>query len=228
LNFIIVGINKIDTIFLKEIIKNFPSLKLKGEFLKLDDAIEIIKSEKIHFLLLSSNLTESLTYSNEYFKNTEVVLITNKSFDAISSYTYGFIDCLLKPISIDRFKTTIIRIRKKLKESSLAKSNAKEKIVVKSNYKYQKIELNEIKWIEAMGDYVKIVTDKKEYIVLSTLKSFNKRLPEGLFFRIHKSFIINLNNVKNYSSNFINVNGKLIPISRDRKKDFKKNFLKYQ
>ena len=79
-----------------------------------------------------------------------------------------------------------------------------------------------------MGDYVKIVTNKKEYIVLSTLKSFNKRLPEELFFRIHKSFIINLNNVKNYSSNFINVNGKLIPISRDRKKDFKKFFLKYQ
>ena len=88
MNFIIVGINTIDTIFLKEIITNFPSLKLKGEFLKLDDAIEIIKSEKIHFLLLSSNLTESLTYSNEYFKNTEVVLITNKSFDA---YVYELI-----------------------------------------------------------------------------------------------------------------------------------------
>ena len=136
MNFIIVGTNTIDNIFLKEIIKNFPSLKLKGEFVKLDDAIEIIKSQKIDFLLLGSNVIESLNYSNKYFENTEVVLITNKSFDAISSYTYGFIDCLLKPISLDRFKTTVLRVRKKLKESKLADRNRDEKILVTNKQVY--------------------------------------------------------------------------------------------
>ena len=221
MNFIIVGTNTIDNIFLKEIIKNFPSLRLKGEFVKLDDAIEIIKSQKINFLLLGSNVIESLNYSNEYFENTEVVLITNKSFDAISSYTYGFIDCLLKPISLDRFKITIIRVRKKLKESKLADRNRDEKIIIKTGLKYKKIKLNEINWIEAMGDYIKVVTKKKDYIVLSTMKSFNKKLPEESFFRVHKSFIINLNCVENYTSNHIKINGELIPISRYKKKGFK-------
>ena len=221
MNFIIVGTNTIDNIFLKEIIKNFPSLKLKGEFAKLDDAIKIVESQKIDFLLLGSNVIESLNYSNKYFENTEVVLITNKSFDAISSYTYGFIDCLLKPISLDRFKTTVLRVRKKLKESKLADRNRDEKIIIKTGQKYKKIKLNEINWIKAMGDYIKVVTKKKDYIVLSTMKSFNKKLPKESFFRIHKSFIINLNCVENYTSNHIKINGELIPISRYKKKGFK-------
>ena len=68
LNFLIIGTDTIDNIFLKEIIEKFPGLKLKGEFDKLNDANEIIKSEKIDFVLLSSNIIEALNYSNSYFE----------------------------------------------------------------------------------------------------------------------------------------------------------------
>ncbi|MEE3034594.1 MAG: LytTR family DNA-binding domain-containing protein [Bacteroidota bacterium] len=228
LSYIIVGPNTIDNIFLKQIAKNFPSLILKGEFLKLEDGIELINSQKIDFLLLDSNLSHPFEFTNEIFNNTEVVLTTNKSFDAISSYTYGFIDCLLKPISLDRFKTTLLRIKKKLKHSRVIEKKKDLKIEIKSNYKNQKIKVNEIKWIEAMGDYIKIVTKRKNYIVLSTMKSFIKKLPRKNFFRIHKSFIINLMSVTNYTSNYVNLKGKSIPISRNKKKEFKKIFLDYQ
>ncbi len=224
MNFLIIGTDAIDNIFLREIIEKFPGLKLKGEFDKLNDANEIIKSEKIDFVLLSSSIIEALDYSNSYFEKIEVILITNKSYDAITSYNYGFIDCLLKPISIDRFKTTLFRVRKKITESKLVNKNSDEKIVIKTDRKLQKIKLGEIYWLEAMGDYIKIITKKKEYIVLSTMKSFFKKLPDEFFFRVHKSFIINLNCIEYYRSDHLRINGKLIPISRYKKKDFLKKF----
>ena len=224
MNFLIIGTDTIDNIFLKEIIEKFPGLKLKEKFDKLNDANEIIKSEKIDFVLLSSNIIEALNYSNSYFEKIEVILITNKSYDAITSYTHGFIDCLLKPISIDRFKKTLSRVRKKITESKLVNKNSDKKIVIKTDRKLQKIKLGEIYWLEAMGDYIKIFTKKKEYIVLSTMKSFIKKLPDEFFFRIHKSFIINLNCIEYYTSDHLRINGKLIPISRYKKKDFLKKF----
>ncbi len=227
LSYITIGFNTIDNIFLKQVAKNFPTLSLKGEFLKLEDGIELINSQKIDFLLLDSSLSYPFEFTNEIFNTTEVVLVTSKSFDAVGSYTHGFIDCLLKPISLDRFKTTILRIKKKLKNSRVIEKNKDLKIDIKSNNKNQKIKVNEIKWIEAMGDYIKIVTKRKNYMVLSTMKSFIKRLPRKNFFRIHKSFIINLMSVTNYTSNYVNLKGKSIPISRNQKKEFKKIFLDY-
>tara|TARA_A100001015_G_scaffold321692_1_gene454202 strand:- start:14357 stop:14593 length:237 start_codon:yes stop_codon:yes gene_type:complete len=72
-----------------------------------------------------------------------------------------------------------------------------------------------------MGDYVKIITLEKKYLVLSTMKAFMEKLPENQFLRIHKSFIINLNKVVNYTSSTVNIDGDDLPISRNRKKDFR-------
>lgn len=230
LSLIIVESNPIDIIFIKQIIKNIPGLILKGEFSKLEDGIEFINSKKIDFLVLGSDHSNVTFFelTNQIIQKTEIVLITKSSFDAITSYTYGFADCLLKPISLGRFKTTVSRIKKKLKDYKVIEKHTDFKIEVKSNYKNEKIKVNEIKWIEAMGDYIKIVTKRKNYVVLSTMKLFITKLPKDSFFRIHKSYTVNLMNVKNYNANFVNVNGKLLPISRKQKQEFKKIFSNYQ
>ena len=67
-----------------------------------------------------------------------------------------------------------------------------EHIFVKSNLKKRKVILNDIKWIEALGDYIKLVTDEANIVILSTMKSFEKQLPAEKFLRIHKSYIVNL------------------------------------
>jgi DNA-binding LytR/AlgR family response regulator len=79
-----------------------------------------------------------------------------------------------------------------------------------------------------MGDYVKIVTQNKNYIVLSSMKAFISRLPENQFVRIHKSYIINLKKVINHDSNNVFIDGKILPLSRNKKLIFKENFAKYQ
>ena len=72
-----------------------------------------------------------------------------------------------------------------------------------------------------MGDYVKIITPEKKYLVLYSMKAFLSKLPENQFLRIHKSFIIYINKVINYTSSKVNLEGVELPISRYRKKDFR-------
>ena len=76
---------------------------------------------------------------------------------------------------------------------------------MKSNLKKRKVYIKDIKWIEALGDYVKLVTEENSLVVLSTMKAFEKELPEGKFLRIHKSYIVNLDKVDRFNSKNVEV-----------------------
>jgi DNA-binding LytR/AlgR family response regulator len=98
----------------------------------------------------------------------------------------------------------------------------------KCNFKSEKLQANSIRWIEAMGDYVKVVTKNRNYMVLSTMKSFLNKLPDNQFVRIHKSYIVNLKKVINYTTRNVNTDGEILPLSRKQKRIFKENFINFQ
>ena len=103
----------------------------------------------------------------------------------------------------------------------LSKKN-KPHLYLKSNLKKRKVYTKDIKWIEALGDYVKVVTSKSNIIVLSSMRSFEKKLPTNKFLRIHKSYIINLDRIENLSSKAVEIESTLIPVSRNRKVELEK------
>ena len=82
--------------------------------------------------------------------------------------------------------------------------------------------LSKIKWIEAYGDYIKVVTDDESHLVLSTMKGFEKELPVGKFIRVHKSYIINLDRVEKFNSKFAEIGTTKIPLSRNKKEEIVK------
>jgi len=75
---------------------------------------------------------------------------------------------------------------------------------------------------------VKVVTPNKNYMILSTMKSFLIKLPKNQFVRIHKSYIVNLQKVINYTAKDVNADGRILPLSRKQKGVFKETFLNYQ
>ena len=85
-----------------------------------------------------------------------------------------------------------------------------------------KVYTKDIKWVEALGDYVKVVTSKSNILVLSSLRSFEKKLPRNKFLRIHKSYIINLDRIDNLSSKNVEIESNLIPVSRNKKAELEK------
>ena len=106
--------------------------------------------------------------------------------------------------------------------------NASREIFVKSDLKYVRINLEEVYHVEAMADYVVINLQEKKHIVHSTMKAMASKLPDDLFVRVHRSYIINMHQVASVENNVIKMNnGFEVPLGASYKSDFisRLNFL---
>jgi DNA-binding LytR/AlgR family response regulator len=149
----------------------------------------------------------------------QIVFITSKAEYALKAFDYDATDYLQKPIALDRFNASVKRALDfhMLKNDNLEEDA--EHIFIKSNLKKLKIFTSKIKWIEAFGDYVKVVTEEDSNLVLSTMKSFEKDLPKDRFIRVHKSYIINIEKVERFNSKYAEIGVTKIPLSRNKKED---------
>lgn len=112
------------------------------------------------------------------------------------------------------------------KNAEVALSDAEEGnfakyFFAKKGNKYHKIALNDILWVEALENYVIINTPKDKYTVFSSLKNIEQKLPSDLFFKTHRSYIVNLDKVDGYEEGFVSIQGKPIPVSRSTKDELK-------
>ena len=136
---------------------------------------------------------------------------------SISSFDYDAVDYLRKPISKDRFLNAVHKAITNYKLKNDDGFDEEDFIFLKSNLKKRKVFLNELRYIEALGDYVKLVTEHDALVVLSTMKAFESLLPNDRFLRIHKSYIVNLDKVERYNSKVIELDKEQLPLSRNRK-----------
>lgn len=201
-----------------KLVNNHPNLTLVAEYSNAIEAKNGIKHNEIDLIFLDVempiitgfDLLESLDNSPQ------VILITGKPDYALRAFDYDVTDYLHKPITLSRFDASVKRAVAKYEQINKVTED-EEHIFVKSNLKKRKVVLNDIKWIEALGDYIKLVTDEANIVILSTMKSFEKQLPEDKFLRIHKSYIVNLEKVEKFNSKNVEVSGKQIPLSRNKK-----------
>ena len=85
-------------------------------------------------------------------------------------------------------------------------------IFLKADKKIHKVELENIHYVEAIGDYMKVVTDSGPLIINETMKKLQEQLPERSFMRVHKSFIISRKRIRYIEGNYVQIEGKSIPI----------------
>jgi DNA-binding LytR/AlgR family response regulator len=144
---------------------------------------------------------------------TQVILVSNNPAYAVEAYDFGIIDYLLKPLTQERLICSVNRAVKNYKQAEglLADSPF---LVVRSDKQDKKIVLPNLQWIEALGDYVKMVTDKENTLVLTTMNRLSKSLPKDKFLRIHRSYIVNLEKIDKFSSTSVEVAGMKLPMSR--------------
>lgn len=222
--------NPVDRLQFLQILKHFPEIILDAEFSNALNAKEYLNYNSIDFAIVASdlpifNVFEFVDQLKDYI---EIILLTKTPMDAIKSYEKGYIDCLLKPVSEVRFKNSIDRLINRFELLRIIREKKEYVVHFKCNFKSEKVQANNIRWIEAMGDYVKVVTENKNYMVLSTMKSFLNKLPKNQFIRIHKSYIVNLKKVINFTTTNVNTDGEMLPLSRKQKSIFKENFINFQ
>ncbi|MBC8768152.1 response regulator transcription factor [Arenibacter sp. BSSL-BM3] len=201
-----------------KIIKEHSKLELINEFDNGLDAKKDICSNTIDLIFLDIempgfngfDLLESLEHKPQ------VILISGNPNYAMKAFDYDVTDYLQKPVDKNRFDLSIKKAINKF-DLQNAEEIELEYIYVNSNLKKTKLFLNEILWIEAYGDYVKIITNEKKTLILSTMKAFAKQLPKDKFLRIHKSFTVNLEKIENFNGSTVEIKGQVIPLSRHKK-----------
>jgi DNA-binding LytR/AlgR family response regulator len=209
---------------LKNFISNIDFLELKGICNNAIEALEMITaSHSIDLIFLDINMPKisGLTFYKSLQNPPEVIFTTAYPEYAISGFEVNAIDYLLKPFSFDRF---FIAINKVIEKKSIAinKPNQEHFILIKSNKILYKITSENILFIEAFGDYVKVYLEDKFILTNATFSSVLDSLPKHIFIRSHKSFAINFNKMTSVHGNQISVNNYKIPIGQKYKSDFMK------
>ena len=224
LNCVIVDDNPIQRLATSKLINDHPSLNLIGEFNSPVESKRFLLTTSVDLIIMDVNfpvldgfdlldIYETQTTTTAPF----VIITSDDKSQAFKAFEYNVVDFLSKPITSNRFNEAVSRaIDRSVMIKNLKDFNS-EHIFVKSNLKKRKIYINEIKWIEALGDYVKLITKDKSFVILSTMKAFENELPKGLFLRIHKSYIINLKKVDRYDSKHVEIEKIKLPLSRTRK-----------
>ncbi len=216
---IIVDDSAVQRLAVCKLIASHPDLELIIQYKDGFEAQKKVNSKDIDLIFLDVEMP--ILNGFEFIESMEtppqVILITGKPEYALKAFDYNVTDYLLKPITKARFDNAIGKALLRAGENSDAKREDQDHIFVNSSLKKVKVLINEIKWIEGLGDYVKIVTEDANILVLSTMKAFIKKLPENRFLRIHKSYIVNLNKVKQFSGAQVEVGGQQIPLSRHKK-----------
>ena len=149
-----------------------------------------------------------------------VILTTAHPSYALEGYELNVIDYLLKPITFNRFFKSVSKARKMNQLMMHGQMNEQQPdkeenfFYVKCDRKYEKIFFDEILFIEAMQNYVQIVTAEKRYTTLLFLKTIEQSLPKDVFYRIHRSYIISVDKVDQIDGGEAVIRSHRIPISR--------------
>ncbi len=141
----------------------------------------------------------------------KVILTTAYSEYALESYDYGVVDYLLKPVKMERFLKAI----NKVSASSIArpKDNGRREVLqIKHDGMPVNISFDSILYIQSFGNYLKIFTDARMYLISETLTNMTGLLPEH-FQRTHKSYIANLDRVAKRTKAHLVIGDGKVPVS---------------
>lgn len=194
-------------------------MHLVGDF---SNAIEARNCLNIHsidliFLDIEMPVINGFSFLEGLKTKPQIIFVTAKAEHALRAFDYAPTDYIKKPVTLNRFEIAVHRALHLHQLEHETKEETGEHIYIKSNLKKIKIFTSKIKWIEAFGDYVKVVTDESSNLVLSTMKSFETNLNPTQFVRVHKSFIINTDKIERYNSKFAEIGTSKIPLSRNKK-----------
>lgn len=192
------------------------------------EVFNAIKSQSVDLLFLDIQMPQlsGLELAKSLTGLPCIIFTTAFREYAVEGYELNAVDYLLKPISFDRFLRAIAKFentsshlitrRTDTHELSAARSN--DFVYVKSAKKTVKVFLKDIIFIQGAKEFVKILTVHGEVITYQTLQDFEQRLPDASFLRVHRSFIIAVDQIRAYNATHLEVGDTEIPIGQSYQK----------
>ncbi|RZN78873.1 MAG: response regulator transcription factor [Winogradskyella sp.] len=196
-------------------------LEVIGTFNNALDALKILREKSVDLLFLDIQMPEitGIEFKKIINPDINVIFTTAYSEYALESYDLNAVDYLLKPITFQRFLKAVEKIKNKSVVNTVD-NNKNDYLFVKTEYRHQKLFFSDILYLKGLSDYVAIQTKEGKVLTLQNMKDFEKSLPKDKFIRVHKSYIIALQQVEFIERNRIVIDGEYIPIGATYKDAF--------
>jgi len=220
------------TQLIESFISKIPDIRLIKSFSNPSEALEFINSNDIDIIFLDIQMPQlnGIDFIQSLRRQHKIILTTAYDQYAIEGFNLEVVDYLLKPFSYQRFAQAV---NKAVKQIELEKEKKSENTVpdfisVKADYKWHKIYLSDIDYIEGLKAYLSIFVKGKRTIVLDSLKNYEEKLPKDQFIRVHKSYIVPFNKIKSMDGNMLLLGEKQIPIGKSYKEAVFKNVFRIE
>ena len=201
---------------IKKYASETPLIELMDTFTDTLQAVSFLKIQHVDLLFLDIQMPD--ISGIRFFQNLKikplVIFTTAFSEYAVKGFELNAVDYLVKPIKFDRFIQSVKKAEKAMSVRPLIVKTEEAYIFVKSGYQLVKINLNDIRYIEGLDDYVKIhlLSNSKPVLSLMSLKSIMHKFPEGRFMRVHRSYIIPLRMISSVRNKMIYLDQITIPL----------------
>ena len=217
MNALIVDDNKIARTTLKQLASQVKDMVVLGECDNAMDAYNMLQELPVNLIFLDIEM-EGMTglelTKNLGNKKPLIIFISSKKDYAVEAFDLNAADYIVKPITLSRFMQAVDRARELIQSTSEEfKFDNEEFIFIRDSNIIRRLKLEDILFVEAMGDYVKLHTLKKFFAIHTTLKAVEDRLPASKFIRVHRSYIVALNKIDSLQDGDLILNNKSVPVA---------------
>src|ERR1700712_936769 len=203
---IIVEDEPLATKVLADYISQVAFLELTGSFKDALRAAEYLRNNQPDLIFLDIHLPKlkGMAFLKTLAQPPAVIVTTAYHQYAVEGFELNVTDYLLKPFAFDRFLQAVNKLRGPLEQ-------AKDYLFLNVQHKKVKIWFSEILYIESQREYIKVVTAKSSYSSKMGTQEIESLLPQRLFMRVHRSFIVALNKIESYTTEFLEIGGVSVP-----------------
>jgi len=205
---------------LEEFIEEIDYLELAGQAENPVRAMNFLHDHGIDIIFLDINMPKinGIDFLKTAKPGAKIIMTTAYAEHAAEAFGLDVLDYLVKPIAFDRFVKACSKAREAISPVSRTSTdlvNTNDHFFIKCNNQIEKIFYDELVYAEAMLNYVMLYTQSKKIMVYITIKSLEEQLPATQFIKVHKSFIVNINKIKNIEGNILDIGSEKITISQN-------------
>lgn len=231
MNCIVIDDEATARIIISQLCSNVPSLNVLEDFPNAMQAIKYLNQKEVDLIFLDIHMPDFTGFDFiETLKNPpKIILTTSDPNFAIQAFEYDcIVDYLVKPISQARFDKAIVKAEAKQKavksttNTEKVEATSGNDLYVNIDRRLIKIDIPSIYLVEAKGDYIQVKTEDKNYTVHSTLKKIVEKLPDDLFLKVHRSYVINVKKIIDIEDNSVLIKKDVIPVSRSNRPELMK------
>lgn len=193
-----------------------PLLQLEASFTAPLEAFAYLQKQQIDLILLDINMPElsGLALIRSLARPPKVIFTTAYPEYAVEGFEVEAVDYLVKPIAPERFLKAVEKAHRLQPTTTVNGAEEPRHLLIKADRKIYRLPLEELLYLQAYGDYVKIVCQDKTITPKEKLSNLEQLLPEQNFLKIHRSYIIALDKVEYMEGNLVFINGQSIPVAQ--------------